>query len=382
MSELETNMNLEQNENVSEAAGELTAELEPGAETVKEETVPVAVVDEGRGEGEKAAEARASWTPRPEPKLGRIVDSENDMVYAEMPEDRRKEDEDEIRRAIAQRKILTCRIDSEVPMGDDSVKITGHRKSIRIIFMAEDFFKYSRMKDMDGVSPRDLQTFYRRKVRRMYDAYVTFIPVSLQREKIPDENGKGYRTITYVIGSRGMAMERQREKHFFGRNADVELGTRTTASVLSTGPDYVVAEAFGIECTIGAGELAAFEYIEDVSEKFAPGMGIAVAVSSLEVDRENKTVDMRLSHSLLERLSTPREALESVYRGGTYSARVLSEHPLYYEVLLIGYCVRGRISRSTGNMGGEMLRQGDRVTMKVHGHDFERGYVWGSCYKV
>ena len=65
---------------------------------------------------------------------------------------------------------------------------------------------------------------------------------------------------------RMMAMAVQREHHFLGEHADIEKGVRTTATVISTGPAYAIVEALGVETTIGAAHLSAYEYIEDVSK--------------------------------------------------------------------------------------------------------------------
>ena len=67
-------------------------------------------------------------------------------------------------------------------------------------------------------------------------------------------------------------------------------------------------------------------------------------------------------------------------RGGVYSATVLLATEKMYKVVLNGFKIIGYISRSA-NISDEMLHPGDAVNMMVHGHDYEKGYVWGGCHK-
>lgn len=315
------------------------------------------------------------------PKAGNIIESENDMVFAEMPEDRRAQDIDEIRRAIGQKKILSCRVLGAEPIGDNSAKIVARRNTLRIVFIAEDFFRYSQMKGIENEDPRQCQIRYLRKARRMMEACVTFVPLAIDYEEVVNDRSGEVEHIPFVIASRADAMLQQRQRHFLGRNADVKVGTRTTASVLSNGPDYIIVEALGVETSIGSGALSAFEYIEDVGKKYRPGMGIAVAVEAVEVNAETGQIDLRLSHALLERMTNTVDNMSCINRGGTYSATVLSVHENYYNVVLNGFKVRGRIARAS-NISDEMLVRGDQVSMMVRGHDYEHGYVWGACHKI
>ena len=216
------------------------------------------------------------------------------------------------------------------------------------------------------------QQRYLRKARQMTEASVVFVPLLLS---VDEETG-----MPFVVVSRMMAMAVQREHHFLGEHADIEKGVRTTATVISTGPAYAIVEALGVETTIGAAHLSAYEYIEDVSKCVRNGDGIEVMVTDFAVDRETGNISLRVSRAELERQLTPVETISSVRRGGVYSATVLLTTEKMYKVVLNGFKIIGYISRSA-NISDEMLHPGDAVNMMVHGHDYEKGYVWGGCHK-
>ena len=87
-------------------------------------------------------------------KAGNVIDNENDMIFAEMPEDRQAQDIDEIRRAIGQKRILSCRVHGAEPIGDNSAKIVARRNTLRVVFIAEDFFRFTQ----GGNSPQAKQS--------------------------------------------------------------------------------------------------------------------------------------------------------------------------------------------------------------------------------
>ena len=110
---------------------------------------------------EDAPEEDAEAAPeRRLPKLGRYVDSGNDLIEAQMPDMVQASDEDEMRRAIRQHRVLYAKVVAIEPMGD-GIKIVAKRNTMRVVFVPEDFFKYSLMKDMDGLSneERAYETF-------------------------------------------------------------------------------------------------------------------------------------------------------------------------------------------------------------------------------
>ena len=68
---------------------------------------------------EDAPEEDAEAAPeRRLPKLGRYVDSGNDLIEAQMPDMVQASDEDEMRRAIRQHRVLYAKVVAIEPMGD------------------------------------------------------------------------------------------------------------------------------------------------------------------------------------------------------------------------------------------------------------------------
>ena len=83
---------------------------------------------------------------------------------------------------------------------------------------------------MKGIEENDATTRQRRYLRKaklMNGAIINFCPYM----EAKSEDGE-----VVFAGSRQDAMQLQRNRHFFGRNADVQNGSRAIASILSSGP--------------------------------------------------------------------------------------------------------------------------------------------------
>lgn len=182
-----------------------------------------------QAEAGKPARRRALREPV---RLKKTIATANDMVEVETPEDRRAKDIDEIRRAIKQERILTAKVDGVEPFDGDNARIIGHRNSLKVVFEAKDFFHFSNMAGIEEASDAVRQQRYLRKARQMTEASVVFVPLLLS---VDEETG-----MPFVVASRMMAMAVQREHHFLGEHADIEKGVRTTATVISTGPAYLI----------------------------------------------------------------------------------------------------------------------------------------------
>lgn len=307
-------------------------------------------------------------------RASNVIESENDLVNVLRPELQREADLEEIKRAIRRKSILSARIFSVEPIsGHYGVLISGTRKTLSVVFQDEDFFSYTEMRGLDKTDDKARMDRYQRTARQRFDSCVNFVPLKIGRN---DETG-----VPFVIASRRMAMEAQRERHFFGPNADVAIGTRVPVNVISTGPDYAIVEVLGVETHMGGGQLSAFQYVDDVSRFVHPGDSIDAIVTFLEVDRANDAVRIGVNHAELERRTTSIETLDSVHRGSTHAATVTSVNDRFYTVVLRGIKVEGRVNRAD-NISGEVLQPGDKVNMIVYGHDFERGYVYGACHKA
>lgn len=307
--------------------------------------------------------------------IGAFIDDGNDMLHVDMPEDRRARDLAEMRRCVADnkhgpRRFLQGKVFGVRPVQNGSAVVEVSRGTLRVMIPAEDFFYFSLMKGIEENDAITRQRRYLRKAKLMNGAIINFCPYM----EAKSEDGE-----VVFGGSRQDAMQLQRNRHFFGRNADVQNGSRAIASILSSGPDYVIAEALGVETSIGAGALSAYEYIDDVSKKFHVGEGIPVVIEDLNVDNENGTVSMRMNRAILERRANPAMNIHSLARNGAYGATVTSVQDNYYRLIVDVGNIQARVARTASD---ELLTRGDRVTLLVYGYDDKRNYVWGACHKA
>lgn len=307
--------------------------------------------------------------------IGAFIDDGNDMLHVDMPEDRRARDLAEMRRCVADnkhgpRRFLQGKVFGVRPVQNGSAAVEVSRGTLRVMIPAEDFFYFSLMKGIEENDATTRQRRYLRKAKLMNGAIINFCPYM----EAKSEDGE-----VVFAGSRQDAMQLQRNRHFFGRNADVQNGSRAIASILSSGPDYVIAEALGVETSIGAGALSAYEYIDDVSKKFHVGEGIPVVIEDLNVDNENGTVSMRMNRAILERRANPAMSIHSLARNGAYGATVTSVQDNYYRLIVDVGNIQARVARTASD---ELLTRGDRVTLLVYGYDDKRNYVWGACHKA
>lgn len=307
--------------------------------------------------------------------IGAFIDDGNDMLHVDMPEDRRARDLAEMRRCVADnkhgpRRFLQGKVFGVRPVQNGSAVVEVSRGTLRVMIPAEDFFYFSLMKGIEENDATTRQRRYLRKAKLMNGTIINFCPYM----EAKSEDGE-----VVFAGSRQDAMQLQRNRHFFGRNADVQNGSRAIASILSSGPDYVIAEALGVETSIGAGALSAYEYIDDVSKKFHVGEGIPVVIEDLNVDNENGTVSMRMNRAILERRANPAMNIHSLARNGAYGATVTSVQDNYYRLIVDVGNIQARVARTASD---ELLTRGDRVTLLVYGYDDKRNYVWGACHKA
>lgn len=367
---------VETNEAAVAAAPEENVNAAPVSEPQEAKEVPEAAsADEGIDEdGSEAPRATRRFNDD-DLAIGAFIDDGNDMLHVDMPEDRRARDLAEMRRCIADnkrgpRRFLQGKVFGVRPVQNASAVVEVSRGTLRVMIPAEDFFYFSLMKGIEENDATTRQRRYLRKAKLMNGAIINFCPYM----EAKSDDGE-----VVFAGSRQDAMQLQRNRHFFGRNADVQNGSRAIASILSSGPDYVIAEALGVETSIGAGALSAYEYIDDVSKKFHVGEGIPVVIEDLNVDNENGTVSLRMNRAILERRANPAMNIHSLARNGAYGATVTSVQDNYYRLIVDVGNIQARVARTASD---ELLTRGDRVTLLVYGYDDKRNYVWGACHKA
>lgn len=367
---------VETNEAAVAAAPEENVNAAPVSEPQEaKEATEAAPADEGIDEdGSEAPRATRRFNDD-DLAIGAFIDDGNDMLHVDMPEDRRARDLAEMRRCIADnkrgpRRFLQGKVFGVRPVQNGSAVVEVSRGTLRVMIPAEDFFYFSLMKGIEENDATTRQRRYLRKAKLMNGAIINFCPYM----EAKSDDGE-----VVFAGSRQDAMQLQRNRHFFGRNADVQNGSRAIASILSSGPDYVIAEALGVETSIGAGALSAYEYIDDVSKKFHVGEGIPVVIEDLNVDNENGTVSLRMNRAILERRANPAMNIHSLARNGAYGATVTSVQDNYYRLIVDVGNIQARVARTASD---ELLTRGDRVTLLVYGYDDKRNYVWGACHKA
>lgn len=367
---------VETNEAAVAAAPEENVNAAPVSEPQEAKEAPEAAsADEGVDEEGSETPRAARRFNDDDLAIGAFIDDGNDMLHVDMPEDRRARDLAEMRRCIADnkrgpRRFLQGKVFGVRPVQNGSAVVEVSRGTLRVMIPAEDFFYFSLMKGIEENDATTRQHRYLRKAKLMNGAIINFCPYM----EAKSDDGE-----VVFAGSRQDAMQLQRNRHFFGRNADVQNGSRAIASILSSGPDYVIAEALGVETSIGAGALSAYEYIDDVSKKFHVGEGIPVVIEDLNVDNENGTVSLRMNRAILERRANPAMNIHSLARNGAYGATVTSVQDNYYRLIVDVGNIQARVARTASD---ELLTRGDRVTLLVYGHDDKRNYVWGACHKA
>lgn len=367
---------VETNEAAVAAAPEENVNAAPVSEPQEAKEAPEAAsADEGVDEEGSETPRAARRFNDDDLAIGAFIDDGNDMLHVDMPEDRRARDLAEMRRCIADnkrgpRRFLQGKVFGVRPVQNGSAVVEVSRGTLRVMIPAEDFFYFSLMKGIEESDATTRQRRYLRKAKLMNGAIINFCPYM----EAKSDDGE-----VVFAGSRQDAMQLQRNRHFFGRNADVQNGSRAIASILSSGPDYVIAEALGVETSIGAGALSAYEYIDDVSKKFHVGEGIPVVIEDLNVDNENGTVSLRMNRAILERRANPAMNIHSLARNGAYGATVTSVQDNYYRLIVDVGNIQARVARTASD---ELLTRGDRVTLLVYGYDDKRNYVWGACHKA
>lgn len=367
---------VETNEAAVAAAPEENVNAAPVSEPQKaKEATEAAPTDEGVDEEVNEVPRATRRFNDDDLAIGAFIDDGNDMLHVDMPEDRRARDLAEMRRCVADnkhgpRRFLQGKVFGVRPVQNGGAVVEVSRGAARVMIPAEDFFYFSLMKGIEENDATTRQRRYLRKAKLMNGAIINFCPYM----EAKSEDGE-----VVFAGSRQDAMQLQRNRHFFGRNADVQNGSRAIASILSSGPDYVIAEALGVETSIGAGALSAYEYIDDVSKKFHVGEGIPVVIEDLNVDNENGTVSLRMNRAILERRANPAMNIHSLARNGAYGATVTSVQDNYYRLIVDVGNIQARVARTASD---ELLTRGDRVTLLVYGYDDKRNYVWGACHKA
>lgn len=105
--------------------------------------------------------------------------------------------------------------------------------------------------------------------------------------------------VMMIGGSREEAMRKQRYKHFFSRDPIInDEVDEVEVRVISVAKQSIRVELFGVEQIIRMTDLC-WTWIYDVRKKFHVGDVIWVKIKNRELDFENRTVKLELSHKEL-----------------------------------------------------------------------------------
>lgn len=252
--------------------------------------------------------------------------------------------------------------------------------TLRLMFDGDDFTAYSNIVRNEEDSDSDMLRRQRRYTNHAPMSKFQCVPIKIVYPE-PDENG--YVGLPTVICSRAFAMEKQQNKFFFGDTPLAKVGSHGPAYIMSVDNNGVRVEFMGIETRITRGQLTSRHLVTDATEYYKPGMAIDVAIRELEVDKENRTIQIRLSGVMREvqlglvknvksiDLSTkPHELAEVV---------VVTQN--HYIVRLISWGIIGIIAKD--NVRPKVpLAVRDHVFMEITGVNEKYNRVIGNCYKV
>lgn len=252
--------------------------------------------------------------------------------------------------------------------------------TLRLMLDGDDFTAYSNIVRNEEDSDSDMLRRQRRYTNHAPMSKFQCVPIKIVYPE-PDENG--YVGLPTVICSRAFAMEKQQDKFFFGDTPLAKVGSHGPAYIMSVDNNGVRVEFMGIETRITRGQLTSRHLVTDATEYYKPGMAIDVAIRELEVDKENRTIQIRLSGVMREvqlglvknvksiDLSTkPHELAEVV---------VVTQN--HYIVRLISWGIIGIIAKD--NVRPKVpLAVRDHVFMEITDVNEKYNRVIGNCYKV
>lgn len=257
-------------------------------------------------------------------------------------------------------------------------EILPDRESLGILdleFDGGDFLAYSGMEEGEG------SELYRRQ--RQYSSHAVgskFLCAPI-RIMAPEETGTG---LPKVLCSRAFAMEYLQDKFFFGNKPLAHEGGHGIAYVMAGYPTGIRVEFGGIETFIPRGQLTSRQLVVNASSLYKPGTGLDVSIVKLNVDKENRTIEIRLSGvkrevelGLVPSVSTikiedkPRHLAEVIVVANDVSV-----------VRIVDLGIIGIIPNSNVLPAGEKLSVRDRVFMEITGVHEESNRVIGSCIKL
>ena len=327
------------------------------------------ILDEALPEDEKPVRKQGIKKPFQLTKgiteVGSQLDDGNMLITAKMPSAVQKETLAMIEKKISRKEICYGTL-SGTRMGNGVLILDLLFENIQVIIPHNDFFAFTEMRNIENDEEIHQLRRYRQKAQHMFGAIIGFVPLKLARD---EETNR-----TYVIASRKTAMERKRNRFYFGKTVGVKKGNTATANILSIAPSFVTVEVLGVETTIGTGGLSAFTFIDNCKDHYKVGTGLAVIVESVSIEEDTKKVELRVSHSTLERLDSDAPVVSESMVGGRYKARIVAISKEHYIFAITAEKLRGVMHKNAlkNDMQGV---PGDDIVVQIRAVDKKQNYL-------
>lgn len=252
--------------------------------------------------------------------------------------------------------------------------------TLRLVFTGEDFTAYSNIVRDEDESDSEILRRQRRYTNHAPMSKFQCVPVEISYPD-PDENGNV--GLPSVICSRAFAMEKQQDRFFFGDEPLAKVGAHGPAYIMSADSNGVRVEFMGIETRITRGQLTSRHLVTDASESYKPGMAIDVAIRELEVDKENRTIKIRLSGVLREiQLVLVKNVRDIDLTTKPHEvAQVVVVTERHYIVRLLSWGIIGIIAKENVNPKVPLSVR-DNVWMEITGVNEKYNRVIGNCFKI
>lgn len=252
--------------------------------------------------------------------------------------------------------------------------------TLRLVFTGEDFTAYSNIVRDEDESDSEILRRQRRYTNHAPMSKFQCVPVEISYPD-PDENGNV--GLPSVICSRAFAMEKQQDRFFFGDEPLAKVGAHGPAYIMSADSNGVRVEFMGIETRITRGQLTSRHLVTDASESYKPGMAIDVAIRELEVDKENRTIKIRLSGVLREiQLGLVKNVRDIDLTTKPHEvAQVVVVTERHYIVRLLSWGIIGIIAKENVNPKVPLSVR-DNVWMEITGVNEKYNRVIGNCFKI
>lgn len=348
----------------------VNAEME---EAIAEAHLPEVIIDDG---AEKQEESLA----RPARMITDDFDQDNPVEFIH-PEDEIRLKWSEIRNDASRRRIKNCEVlgCSKMPR-DQGTYITTKINDFKTIIPAEEFFLDGTFSD--NINETDPKAKCERQIQmaqRMLGAKISVI-ITKAISHYNEETGER----TYAIeASRVAAAEVRKNIYFFGRRAANRtpiVGDTVPAKLLLVSDNSVLVEACGVQTRVPFPRLTGRKHLtsSNVLDYFPKDKAIPMVIEEINVDKENRTVEWRLSHRAAED-QIQKTILDESYIGRRFLGEVISVTEDYY----ISYCESENVTCSTPIdrcMTEQRLRHGDQVALQVYG--IGKNFLKCNCRKI